>query len=88
VPADGKVIVNCPPGAIVEFHAPLLAVDVCAVLSLLVQVTLPPTATVTGFGEYAVLVRKDEPLTIETGVPVPGVGVVVGADGVDEDPQP
>ena len=39
-----------PPGLIApEFHE--LPVEVCAVLSLLVHVTLPPTATVTGLGE-------------------------------------
>jgi hypothetical protein len=45
----------------------------------LVQVIVPPTAIETGFGEYAVVVKVDEPLTIDTGVPV----AVDGADGVE-----
>jgi len=83
--------VNVPPGLIVpEFH--VLPVEVCAVLSLLVQVTLPPTPTVTGLGANAVVVITDAPPTIETGVPLPpvdGVVGVVGVVGVEyEDPQP
>lgn len=50
-PAVENVLLNVPPGAIApEFHAPLLDVEVCAVLSLFVHVTVPPTATVTGLG--------------------------------------
>jgi hypothetical protein len=45
----------------------------------LVQVIVPPTVIETGFGEYAVVVNVDEPLTIDTGVPV----AVDGADGVE-----
>jgi hypothetical protein len=81
-----------PPGAIVpEFH--VLPVDVCAVLSLLVQVTLPPAAIVTGLGANAVEVSTDAPATIATGVPLLPVDGVVGAVGVllfaeYEDPQP
>ena len=69
---------NVPPGTIdPEFHAPLSDVDVCVVLSLFVQVTLPPTATLTGFGANAVDVIVNAPNTIETGVPgLEGVGVV------------
>ena len=78
-------MLNDPPGAIVpEFHAPLLATDVCVTESLLVHVTVPPTATVTGFGAYAVVVSVDDPETIDTGVPVV-VGAVV--DGEDEEPH-
>ena len=85
-----------------EFQAPPSPVDVCVVLSLFVHVTVPPTATLIGLGENAVVVRKDEPLTIETGVPPPpaagegdgegdGAGAGVGDEGVDGesvDPQP
>jgi hypothetical protein len=87
-PAVGKLIVNFPPGAIEpEFQDP--PVDVCAVLSLLVQVTLPPAEIVTGLGENAVVVRNDAPPTIETGVPLPPLPGVVGVVGVEyEDPQP
>ena len=82
----GNVRLKVAPGAIVaESNAPPFAVDVCAVLSLFIHVTVPPTDTVTGFGEYAVVVRLDEPLTIETRVPV-GVGVGVGVDGEFEEP--
>jgi hypothetical protein len=78
-------MLNDPPGAIVpEVHAPLLATELCATESLFVHVTVPPTATVTGFGEYAVVVSVDDPDTIDTGVPV----VVVGAVVDDEDEEP
>jgi hypothetical protein len=45
---------------------------------------------VTGFGEYALVVRVDEPAVIETVIPelpvdMTGIGDVIG---VDEDPQP
>jgi hypothetical protein len=58
------------------------------VLSLFVQVTLPPTPTVMGFGANAVVVMMDAPLTIVTGVPpAPGAGDDgVGVDG-DELPH-
>jgi hypothetical protein len=71
--------VNVPPGAIEpELHAPPSAVDVCAVESLLVHFTEPPTGTVIGFGEYAVVVNVDAPATIaaDTLEPVVGVGDV------------
>jgi hypothetical protein len=84
-------VLNCPPGPIDgELHAPLLAVEVCAVLSLLIHVTVVPTVTLSGFGEYAVVVIVDAPLTIETEVPDvpdpdPEVAVPVeGADGESE----
>lgn len=84
---------NVPPGTIdPEFHAPLSDVDVCVVLSLLAHVTVPPTATLTGFGANAVDVIVDAPDTIETGVPGPdvvgvGEGEVNGAELL-ELPQP
>jgi hypothetical protein len=83
VPAVGNVATNVPPGAIEpELHVPPSAVDVCAVESLLVHITEPPTATVIGFGEYAVVVNVDEPATIaaDTLEPVVGVGDVDGED--------
>jgi hypothetical protein len=44
-------VLKLAPGAIVpEFHAPPFAVDVCAIESLFIQVTVPPTATVIGLG--------------------------------------
>jgi hypothetical protein len=67
--------------------APPFDVAVCAVLSLLTHVTVVPTATVTGFGEYAFVVRLLAPLTIVTVAPAPGAGVGVGVGegvGVDE----
>jgi hypothetical protein len=92
-PAAGKVVLNLAPGAIApEFHAPLFAVDVCAVLSLFVQVTVPPAATVTASGANASVVRVDAPLTIETVIPEPvGDGDVdgdIGDEGDEEEPQP
>ena len=87
VPAAENVLLNVAPGAIFpELNDPSSLVAVCVVTSLLVQVTVPPTATETGLGEYAVVVSVDEPFTIETGVPVV-VGVFDGDDG-ELDPQP
>jgi hypothetical protein len=74
---------NVPPGAIEpELHVPPSAVEVCAVESLLVHITEPPTGTVIGFGEYAVVVNVDEPATMDTETlePVVGVGAVDGED--------
>jgi hypothetical protein len=85
VPAAENVLLNVAPGAIVpELNDPSSPVAVCAVTSLLVQVTAPPTEIETGFGEYAVVVKVDEPFTMETGVPVVPVD---GEDG-ELDPQP
>jgi hypothetical protein len=75
-------MLNVPPGAIVpEFQAPLLATELCATESLFIHVTVAPTATVTGLGEYALVVNVDEPDTMETGV-LDVLGEVV--DGDDE----
>jgi hypothetical protein len=63
-----------------EVHAPLFAADVCAVLSLLSQLTIVPTETLIGLGEYAVLDSVDAPLTIITVVLPAGAGVVVEGD--------
>jgi hypothetical protein len=85
VPAVENVWLNFPPGAMFpELNDPLSPVAVCAVESLFVQVTVPPTEIETGFGEYAVVVSVDELATIETGVPV---SPFVGEDG-ELDPQP
>jgi hypothetical protein len=66
VPADVNIMLNVPPGAIgPELHWPPSAVDVCVLVSLLVQDTVPPTATTTGLGAYAVVVSVEEPLTID-----------------------
>jgi hypothetical protein len=67
----------------------VLPTVVCAVLSLLVHVTLPPAGIVTGLGAYAVEVSRDAPATMDTGVPPPPVDGVVGVIGVEyEEPQP
>lgn len=81
-------VLNDPPGGIApEFHAPLFAVDVCVVLSLFRQVTVPPTDTLIGFGLNAVDVSRLAFTTIDAetfaggagdGVGV-GIGVGVGA---------
>jgi hypothetical protein len=82
LPADGNVMLNVPPGAIApEFQALLFATDVCVTESLFIHVTVPPTPTVIGLGEYALVVSVDDPDTIETAVPEV-VGEVV--DGDDE----
>jgi hypothetical protein len=81
LPTDGNVMLNVPPGAIPpEFQAPPFATEVCVIESLLVHVTVAPTDTVTGFGEYAVVVSVDDPVTIDTGVPDVGDVVVDGED--------
>jgi len=83
VPADENVLEKLAPGAIdPEFQPPPSAVDVCVVLSLFIQVTVPPTETAIGFGTKAVEVKLLAPLGIETVTP-PGVGDGVG-DGVGE----
>jgi hypothetical protein len=68
--------------------AALFDVDVCVLVSLLTHVTVVPTETVNGFGEYAFVVRLLAPLTIVTVEPLgAGVGVGVGVgdgDGPDE----
>jgi hypothetical protein len=76
VPRVDIVAVNdCPGESDGELQAPPSAVDVCAMLSLLVHVTIVPAATVSGFGEYAVVVSVDEFATIDTAVvPVPDEG--------------
>ena len=86
LPAVGNVMRNIPPGAIdPELKAPPFAVDVCAVTSLFVQVTAPPTDTVIGLGVYAVVVNVDEPATIDAVTLDPeGVGGGEGVDGEDE----
>jgi hypothetical protein len=63
-----------------ESHVLPSPVDVCVVVSLFVQVTVPPTATVTGFGAKAVVVNVSAPRTIDADTPwLPGEGV---SDGV------
>jgi hypothetical protein len=83
-------LLNVPPGAIgPEFHATPLSVTVWAVESLFVHITEPPTDTVTGFGEYAVVVSvlAPETITAATGEPGDGVGEGVGAVDGEDDPH-
>jgi hypothetical protein len=84
VPADEKVILKLPPGAITgELQAPPFAVDVCEIESLLVHVTVPPTGTAIGLGLKAVVVRTAAPGTIDAEtVELEDVG-----DGVDGDDE-
>ena len=77
-PAVVNVRLKLAPGAIVpESNAPFVLVAVCAVESLFIHVTVPPTDIDTGFGAYAVVVRFVAPVGIETLVPDPELG----ADG-------
>jgi hypothetical protein len=70
---------NDPPGGIApEFHAPLFAVDVCVVLSLFRQVTVPPTDTLIGFGLNAVDVSRLAFTTIDAETFAGGAGAGVG----------
>jgi hypothetical protein len=84
-------MLKLPPGGM-EPEFQLAPVDVWSVVSPFVHVTLPPTATVMGFGANAVAVSVDAPLTIDTGVPFgfpDGVGDGDGAAGDEyDDPHP
>jgi hypothetical protein len=72
-------VLNDPPGGIApEFHPPLFEVDVCVVLSVFRQVTVPPTATVIGFGLNAVDVSRLAFTTIDAEIFAGGVGAGVG----------
>ena len=92
VPALANIRLKEPCGAIdPEFHRLVSEVDVCATVSVLVQVTVAPAATVIGFGAYAFVERVEAPETIETVMPEPPVdGVGVGDVGgeYDDPPQP
>jgi hypothetical protein len=80
VPALGNVLLKVAPAAIVpEFHEPSSPVDVCASASLFVHVSVSPAAIDIGFGAYAVFVKTDALLTMDTGVPV----TPVPPEGVD-----
>ena len=70
-PALVKVRLNVPPGAMVpEFQAPPSAVAVCGTESALVQATVAPTATVSGLGAKALVVRDDAPAPMLTPAPM------------------
>jgi hypothetical protein len=76
-------MLKAPPGAIEpEFQLP--PTDVWVVESLLVHVTVPPTATATGLGANAVVVIVAAPATIET---APGPEGVVGVVVDDDEPH-
>jgi hypothetical protein len=100
VPAVENVTPADPPGAIVPVSnpPPAFAVAVCGSVSLFVQVTRVPTATVNGFAPNALLPAETEPAAIPTldAPPLGGgfgvVGVVgcvgcVGDDGLSLPPQ-
>ena len=85
LPAVESVTLAVPPGWMNGVaNLPLSAFASCVVMSLFTNVTVVPTATLTGFGEYAVDERLNAPLTIATldvepdGAGV-GAGVGVGA---------
>ena len=79
VPAIVYVDENCPPGATTpESQLPWSDVDVCATESLLVHVTVPPTAISTWSGAKARVPSVDAPAGMDTGVP-PAAGAGVGA---------
>jgi hypothetical protein len=80
-PAVENVRLTLAPGLMVLVSNTRVAeveVAVWVVTSLLTQVTVPPTATVTGFGWYAVFVRANAPFGMVTVTPGVGVGVGVG----------
>jgi len=73
-----------------EFHTVALDVDVCGTESVLVHVTVVPTATSARSGLKAVLVNAAAPIGIDTDDAGPdgvGDGSGEGEDG-DEDPLP
>ena len=95
MPAVWNVNEKRPPGSTVpEFHAFALDVDVCAIESVLVQVTVVTNATSAPSWLKAVVVNAAAPTGIDTGDDGPdgvgegegeGEGAGVGAV-VDEDP--
>jgi hypothetical protein len=86
-PAVMNVVLYFSPGGIEpELHTPVVDVAVCVRVSLLVHVTVPPTDTVIGFGEYALVVNVVAPMTIDACAPV--AGGVAGEAGDDEDEPP
>ena len=74
-----------PPGAIDPVAKDLLsAVALWVAVSLFFYVTVVPTATFSGLGENAVVVRANAPLTIDALAVTPvGVGLGVGVGVVD-----
>ena len=76
-----------PCARVGDVHAPLLATELCATLSLLSQLTVVPTETLSGFGEYAVLDNVEEPLTMVTVVLPAGAGSGVSDGDVELFPQ-
>src|SRR3954471_23703578 len=95
VPAVGNVTSTCPPGlTLPEFQTAVFDVVVWAMLSSLVQRTVPPGAIVTGLGTYARDPSDEAPTGIDTvaemlvagGVGLGAVGVGVGLVGADEPP--
>lgn len=86
MPRDWNAKLNWPLGWITpESQVPPLAVDVWAVLSLFLHITVVPTEMFRGFGEYAVVVSVDAPLTMLALVLEPegkGIGEGDGAGDV------
>ena len=86
MPRDWNAKLNWPLGWITpESQAPPLAVDVWAVLSLFLHITVVPTEMFRGFGAYAVVVSVDAPLTMLALVLEPegkGIGAGDGAGDV------
>ena len=97
VPAAWNAKENCPPGATApEFHPVASDVDVWAVESVFVQVTVAPTATLRSSGTNALFASVAAPAGIETDDEVPpgdgagdgaGAGIGDGAVAGDEEPQ-
>jgi hypothetical protein len=80
LPAVDIVTLAVPPGLMRGVvKPPLSAFASCVAMSSLVNWTVEPTATVTGLGEKAFVVRPNAPLTMLMFVTVgAGVGVGVG----------
>jgi hypothetical protein len=70
---------------VMELKVPPSAVDVCAIESVFVHVTVVPTATFSGFGTKALAPKVRAPMGIDTAADDPdgvgdGLGVGVGAE--------
>jgi hypothetical protein len=92
VPVVGSITENCPPGATIpEFHPLPSDVEVCAIESVFIHVTVSPAETVSSSGVKALLPRTSAPAGITTDDEGPadvggGVGDgEVGDGAVDEE---
>src|SRR5436853_7526086 len=88
-PAVIKVVLYFSPGGIEpELHTPVVDVAVCVRVSLFVHVTVPPTDTAIGFGEYALVVNVVAPRTIDACAPDGGGAAGEAGEAGDDEDEP